>query len=196
MITKLEIRRQLAHIFLGLVLYTLITLDIINYYHMFLATFLVLAASTVLKRGHRIWLLSSLLIDNLQRDTEKKGMPMKGAFFYFLGVSITMVLFSKSIVLGSILILAFGDSLSRLIGPYGYLKHPFNNVKFMEGIVVAGIISGILASFHVGMLAAFLAAGAAMFLEGLDIEINGHKVDDNITIPVVAGLVMHIVFLM
>ena len=93
----------------------------------------------------------------------------------------------KNIAMAAIMILALGDSVSRLVGPYGYLKHPFHSEKFLEGMI-AGAAAGFLgALIFVSWLEALLASIIAMLIESIDLELNNFKIDDNLMIPVVAG---------
>jgi len=39
--------------------------------------------------------------------------------------------------MASVMILALGDSVSRFVGPYGYLKHPFIMKNFLKGLLLA-----------------------------------------------------------
>ena len=110
--------------------------------------------------------------------------------FYVIGAFVVVLIFPKEIAIASIMILALGDSVSRLVGPYGYLKHPFHNEKFFEG-AIAGAIAGFLgAVFFVPWLFALIAASISMLIEGIDLEIKGFKIDDNLLIPIVAAVVM------
>ena len=91
------------------------------------------------------------------------------------------------------MILAFGDSVSRLVGPYGYLKHPFHNEKFFEGVIAGALAGFIGALFFVSWLPALIASSVSMLIEGIDLEIKKFKIDDNLMIPIVAGAVIRII---
>jgi len=130
------------------------------------------------------------LLKTFDRKQDLEHFPGKGAVFYFFGAFIVVLVFPKNIALASIMILALGDSVSRIIGPYGYLKHPFHNEKFFEG-VIAGAITGFLgAIFFVSWPLALIASSASMLIEGLDLRIKNFKIDDNLLIPIVAAVVM------
>lgn len=189
MITKLEIKRQAIHITLGILIITLFYYDIINYIILGIITIIGFLLSYLTKKGHKIPVYTFLL-DRLERDSEKAHLRAKGMLFYLLGSSLAMLFFSKEIALASIAILAIGDSTSRLIGPYGYIKHPFNSKKFIEGIIVGGILATVAGYIFVPFYLALSASAVSMFIESLDIEINNFKIDDNLTIPLAAGAVM------
>jgi diacylglycerol kinase (CTP) len=192
MITKLEAKRQSAHILFGILLVTLLYLDWIDAALLGIATVLVTLLSFIEHSKIRIALFNWLL-ENLERKSEAGGMRAKGLVFYLFGSTLAVYLFPKDIAMASVLILAFGDSFSRLVGPYGYLKHPWNSEKFIDGVLAGFLVATLAAWAFVPLYQAALASAAAMILESLDIEINEHKVDDNFTIPVVAGAVMVLV---
>ena len=112
---------------------------------------------------------------------------------YLIGALLAVILFEKDIALAAIIILALGDSFSRLIGPFGKIKHPFNNTKFLEG-VIAGIIAAFLgAILFVKPSEAIIASFFAMMLEGVNLRLGKFKIDDNITIPLIAGGVIWLI---
>jgi|TARA_Y100000310_G_scaffold344824_2_gene459796 dolichol kinase len=189
MLTKLEIKRQVFHIFFGIFLVLLLHFDFVDY--LFLLIFFIIGLILSLSsKNIKIPLIHNFL-KTFDREKDLETFPGKGAIFYVLGAFIVVLFFPKDIALASIMILALGDSISRLIGPYGYLQHPFHNKKFLEG-AVAGIIAGFLgALFFVSWIPALIASTISMFLEGLDLRIKKFKIDDNLLIPVVAAAVMH-----
>ncbi|MCB9362546.1 hypothetical protein H6504_03850 [Candidatus Woesearchaeota archaeon] len=188
MITALEVRRQIVHVVLGLLLAILLFHGIINAWIILLFSLVALFLSQRLKHGKKVPL--QFFFDHLQRPSEMANMPAQGLFFYLLGSGIAAALYTKDIAIASILILAFGDSVSRLVGPYGYLKYPYNSRKFLEGIIAGAFAATIVASFFVGLSAALIASLFAMLLEGIDIKYKDIKIDDNLTIPIAAGFFM------
>ncbi len=191
MLTKLEVKRQLVHILVGIVIVTLLYFDILNAMILFVLAFFGFVLSFLCKK-HKVPVISKLL-KMLDREKDLKSFPGKGLVFYVFGAFFAVLIFSKEIAMASILILAFGDSVSRLVGPYGYLKHPFHSEKFLEGVIAGAFAATLGAMFFVPFLQAFSASVAAMLLEGVDFEIKNFKVDDNLMIPVVAGGVVWLV---
>lgn len=188
MITKFEIKRQLMHIFVGILIVLLLYFNLINAFVLFILVIVGFVLSFLSKKIH-IPIIYQLL-KNLDRKEDLKEFPGKGSVFYVLGSFLVVLFFPKDIAMASIAILALGDSASRLVGPYGYLRHPFHSGRFLEG-VIAGIIAGFIgAIFFVNWLLAFLGATIAMLIESIDLRIKGFKIDDNLIIPVVAGFVM------
>jgi len=191
MLTKLEVKRQLVHILVGILIVTLLYFDILDALILFVLTVVGFVLSFLSKK-FKIPVISKLL-KTFDREKDLKEFPGKGLVFYVFGAFLAVLFFSKEIAMASILILAFGDSVSRLVGPYGYLKHPFHSEKFLEGVIAGTFAATLGAMFFVPFLQAFLASVVAMLLEGVDLEIKNFKVDDNLMIPVVAGGVVWLV---
>lgn len=189
MLTKLELKRQSIHILLGVIIVLLLYFDIINALILALSFIIVLIVSFLTKKGYKI-IIFSYLFKKLERKSEKKKVRAQGFIFFLLGSTLSVLLFPKNIAIASIIILALGDSTSRLIGPYGHIKHPFNNKKFVEGIIFGAIIATIGAMIFVPFIFAISASFISMFIEGLNLTIKKIRIDDNLLIPLVAGLVM------
>lgn len=191
MLTKLEVNRQLVHILVGIVIVTLLYFDILDAMILFALAVAGFALSFLCKK-HKVPVISKLL-KMLDREKDLKSFPGRGLVFYVFGAFLAVLIFPRDIAMASILILAFGDSVSRLVGPYGYIKHPFHSEKFLEGVIAGAFVATLGAMFFVPFLQAFSASVVAMLLEGIDFEIKNFKVDDNLMIPVVAGGVVWLV---
>jgi len=188
MFTKLEIKRQLVHILLGITLVILLNFNLINSTVIFVIFIIGLALSLSSRKFHIPIIYRFLKIFERKEDLE--SFPGKGAIFYFLGAFLVVFIFPKDIALASIMILALGDSVSRLVGPYGYLKHPFHNEKFFEGVIVGSIVGFLGALIFVSWILALAGSSISMLLEGIDLRIKGFKIDDNLLIPLIASVVM------
>jgi len=185
---RLEIKRQPFHILLGLLLIALIYYDLLTPMILLIITLVVIISSFLIKKTKPKFIYK--LLQPIERQDALNGFPGKGLIAYLIGALLAIVLFEKEIALAAIIILALGDSFSRLIGPFGRIKHPFNNTKFLEG-VIAGIIAASLgAMLFIKPIEAIVASFFAMILEGINIRIFKFKIDDNITIPLIAGFVI------
>jgi len=191
MLTKLEVKRQLVHILLGISIVLLLRFDLINALILFIIVIIGFVLSFLSRKFHIPIIYEFLKTLDRKKDLEK--IPGKGAIFYILGAFLAVLLFPKDIAMASIMILAFGDSVSRLVGPYGYLKHPFHSEKFLEGVIAGAVAAFFGALIFVSWLEALIASVVAMLIEGLDLEANNFKIDDNLLIPVVAGFVIWLV---
>ena len=189
---QLEIKRQLFHLFFGLVIVFLLKYNILNYYILLLLIIIGLIISLISKK-YKIPIIWQFL-EVFERKEDLKKFPGKGVIFYLIGSFIVVLLFPKDIAMASIIILALGDSVSHIIGvKYGKLKHPLTNKKFLEGSLAGLIAAFIGAYFFVSLLEAFFASLFAMIAESIDIKIGLEKVDDNIIMPLVAALVIFLI---
>ncbi len=185
-IPKLEIRRQIFHSLLGLVLIILLVLNLITAWHLFIVL-VIGGILALLSRKYKIPIIYWFL-KKFERRSELKKLPGKGPILFFAGVLLAIKLFPKDIALASIAILAFGDSASHLVGKYfGTIKHPLSSKKVLEGSLAGLVFGFITAMFFVNPLEAFVAAMAGTIIEVLEIEVNKKLVDDNVTVPLAAG---------
>ena len=189
---SLEWDRQLFHLFLGIAIVALLKLGFIDKEIILIAIIIGFILSYLSKKI-RIPLVYDLL-EIFEREEELKKFPGKGTIFYFIGVYIALLLFSKEIAMASIMILALGDSVSHLYGlHYGKIKHPLSKTKFLEG-TIAGFIAGFIgALIFLPWLESLLASLAAMAVEAIEIKIGAEQVDDNLIVPVVAGAIVWLV---
>ena len=106
-------------------------------------------------------------------------------------IRIATAFFPEHIALAAILILAFGDSVTNVIGRYfGKIPIWYNKKKNWEGIWAGIFFCTVGASFFVPLWIAFVAATAAMMVESLSLKVGDIELDDNVLIPIVAGVVM------
>ncbi len=178
----LELRRQIAHLLFGILLVALIYYNIIGYEIIGILFILSLTIPYLCK----IKYFNNLVI-YLERESETKSFRAKGLVLYLLGTFFTLILFDKNIALASIIILAVGDSLSTM---KGRVKHPFNANKYLEASLLAWLISGLVASLFVLFYASYIASFIAIFVESFNLK--KYKIDDNLIVPLIAGLVMSI----
>lgn len=187
----LEIRRQSIHLIFGVFLATLLFLDIADKFF-FIWLFLLTLSFCFFSKTNEIPIFSNFLkVFERKKDFEK--FPGKGLLFFVIGSTIVVMLFPKDIAVASILILAFGDSVSHIFGRhFGKIKTPFHNRKHIEGSIFGVIVSTIAASFFVQFIPALLASTLAMIVEFPTINFGKVKIDDNILIPFVAGMVLYL----
>lgn len=191
---RLEIKRQPFHILIGLLLVALIRYDLLNPIILFTATIVAVILSLFIRKTKPKIIYS--LLQFVEREDALREFPGKGLIAYLTGALIALVLFEKDIAMASIIILALGDSFSRLVGPFGRIKHPFNDTKFLEGAVAGVIAASLGAMLFISPPEAVVASFFAMLLEGIDLRIFKCKIDDNITIPLIAGLVVWLIRLL
>jgi dolichol kinase len=195
MISKLEARRQVFHILFGFALALLIYFRAVDFLILVIITIMGILLSLICKK-HEVPVISWFL-SNFDREEDMARMPGKGAVYYLVGTLITYGLFitqpeGRSIIAASIIILALGDAMPHFVSHMAKIKHPFNDVKYVEAGLFGAAMAFMGAVWFVGNLEALLASLAAMFIEGIDLKI-AIDVDDNMIIPVVAGTVIWLV---
>jgi dolichol kinase len=194
MISKLEARRQIFHIFFGVALALLIYFEMTDFFFLLVVLVIGLIISMISRR-YNIPVISWFL-SNFDREKDR-GMPGRGAIYYVIGALIVYGLFitqpdGKSIVAASMIILALGDAMPHFVAHMAKIKHPFSDVKYVEASLFGAVIAFMAAVWFVNNLEALLASLIAMFVEGIDLKI-GIDVDDNIAVPVVAGTVIWLI---
>ena len=95
--------------------------------------------------------------------------------------------------MAAIMIVAVGDSVTNIVGRhFGKIKNPFNAKKNIEGTITAIIFSTFAAFFFVSFVPAFMGSLVSMAIESIDLGVKRFEIeiDDNVIIPLVAGVVM------
>lgn len=183
---NLEFRRQSFHFLAGFLCVFTHWIGLLRWRFILVILVLGLVLSWLAQRK-RIPLVSTFL--DLFERTEEKKFPGKGAFFYLFAVMASIILFPVKIAYASILILAVGDSMNHFFANVSQVKNqvPWNHRKTILGVIL-GIISGTFAAqFFVGLFPAFIATTITLLLESTRWNIQGFYIDDNITVPLVAG---------
>ena len=186
MISDKEVRRQFLHILCGLFLILLVYFNL-GQYVIYLALFVVLLSFIEIKYRVPIY---DYVLRKFERPSETEGFRGQGLVFFLLGSAVVVAFFSRDVAMTSIIVLAFGDSISRLLGPSGLIKHPFNNERFVEGLIYGWIVATFAAWMFVPLIDALIGSGFAMFAESLNIKIKGEKIDDNLLIPIICAVVL------
>ena len=123
--------------------------------------------------------------------------PGKGAITFFIGVLLSLKLFPFDIAMASILILTFGDSVSHIIGRYwGKTRNPLSKTKLLEGTLAGTLAAFLAALLYVPWTEALVASILALMVEAIEIKVNEKLVDDNISVPLVAGTVIYVMRLL
>lgn len=189
---KLEIRRQLFHIALGILLVFLIDNGVINAY--ILAALVAVGLVISFQSTRQKIPVISWFLKRFERPRERRRFPGKGALFYLIGSLIVVILFPKDIALASIMVLALGDSVSHFWGShFGQISNPLSDKKFLEGSL-AGFAAGFLgAVLFVSPFEAAAASLTAMAAEAIEVKIGLEQVDDNLIVPFVAGAIIWVV---
>lgn len=187
--TTFEINRKMFHVFLGVVFVFLIYYGVLAFW-MALALLIIGICFSLLSIKYSIPIINLFLVK--YDRPEHSRTPAKGVISIFSALSVLLLfmesgILSKNIVLASLIIWTFGDSLSAVVGKsYGRNKHPLNQ-RFIEG-TIAGVIGGTIgALFFVPIYAAFPAAVITMTIESLELRFLKHPIDDNLLVPLIAA---------
>ena len=183
--------RQVFHLLMGIAIAFFVYIQMLSPLSMFVIIVLGILISLLCTKK-RVPIVSWFL-DKFERKNQHPG---KGAIFFFLGSLIAMALFPRDIASASILILAVGDSVSPIVGIHGCVKHPLNSKKFLEGTTAGFVSSFIVAMMVVNPIEALFGSFIGMTIEALDLKAGVRKIDDNLTIPMTAGLAMIIIRLL
>ena len=106
--------------------------------------------------------------------------------FFAFGIMLALLVFPAPISYASIAVFTFGDSFATIFGKtIGTHSFPYNKGKKIEGTLSAFVLAFLGALVFVNPIKALVGAATAMIVETLPAPIN-----DNITMPVFAGLAM------
>lgn len=187
---KLERRRQIFHLFFGTLVVFLYKIKIININILFII-FLVGFVASFISVKRKIPLLHWFL-RKFEREEDFQKSPGKGSLMYLAGILITLLLFEENIALAAIMILAVGDSVSHMVGKY-FGKYRFKSSKHLEGTVAGMFFASITASMFIEPKLAFIGSVVAMLTEIIELRVGKTIIDDNLVIPIIAGLAMYLV---
>lgn len=193
-LTELEMRRKLLHVFAGSAFAILIKELLKDYawHGIFSALVFLLISGAAISfayiKGIEIpffyW-----LIENFEREKDKKKLPGKGVFMFLLGSALTIAIFREPrVVAAALLIVSLGDGFATIFGlRFGRHRLRYNNKKTIEGSIAFLIFAFLGAITQVSLKIAFLSSFICMFFESFDL-----RVDDNLLIPLIAGAVIYI----
>ena len=182
-----ELRRKVFHITLGTVLSLLYAFDILTR-----GRLLVLLGCVIFMfLLYLVWNIPVLhqLMLLVERDEDMRTFPGIGAIFFVAGFAVAAWLFPRDIAFAAMLILSWADGIAVIAGAFGRVPY-INPKKNWEGILAGIIVGGTAALVAVSFFEAFIGAAIAMLVEGMDITVAGWRVSDNVTMPLISGLVM------
>lgn len=186
---SVEINRKVAHALFGVLLVILLMFESIGALHI-LVLLIISIIISLLSKKYKIPVVSWLML-YFERDKNIKKFPAKGVVFYLIGVLFVIYFFPSDIARAAILILAFADSTSYLIGTtFGKTPHPFTKKKFFEGFIAGTIVGSLAATIFIPWHEALIASFFAMVAEGIEMKIGLEDVDDNLAMPITAAIVI------
>ena len=109
--------------------------------------------------------------------------------FFAVGIMLALLLFPAPINYASIATFTFGDGFATIFGKtFGRHAFPYNKGKKIEGTILGFVFAFLGALAFVNPFMAVAGAATAMIVETLPAPIN-----DNLTMPVLAGLAMFLI---
>jgi dolichol kinase len=147
-------------------------------------TVIVLFGDLGRRKVHWIAIIFDRYFNPLLRQHELQGR-LTGASWVFIGSWLTIFLFPKEIAVLSLLFLSLGDTAAALVG-MRFGKTAIGS-KSWEGFVGGTVICMLVALLfpRIPWVVSFPGAVGAMVVELLPVPI-----DDNLRIPIIAGVVM------
>lgn len=135
----------------------------------------------------------------LMRDSEVNRMT--GTTYYIAAVALAIGIFPKTIAILSILYLAFGDPIASVAG----IMYGDRSIRFKNGKSLIGTLAGVCVCALITVLV--LRSSNLSFTQTLWITVCGGlaggaaemlplDVDDNFSIPLVAGFALWLVFIL
>ena len=199
MTDRKEFFRQSVHIVYWPLLIILHYNNIISTGILFILITSTLIISILVKNNIKIPIFYSFL-KNTEREADFKKFPWEGFFYFTLSCIFLFILYKDKIWIAytSILILCTLDAVSTLIWKK-YWKHKwfFNKNKSIEGSV-AWFVAAIWwtyflsSSYDIGLSFLVIACFFSMIVEIPEMHIFGLKVNDNISIPITAAVVLNV----
>jgi len=199
---KIEVRRQLVHLS-GIMLVILAQSAgglLAACYAFILGALFLVYSEWVIRTKRRMENLlermEAMVRKFVLKFERKEERPFMGAIWFFSAAGVTFLIFPLNIASAAVAILAVGDSLSTMIG-IRFGRHKTIGSKSAEGTLAFLFPSFAAAMFFVAPEQAFWGSMTGAVSEML----LGHpffvkkmkgKLNDNVVIPIVAGIVMYV----
>lgn len=124
-------------------------------------------------------------ITNLAASQHERYEFAAAPIYFALGILLSLLLFPAQSSSGAIAIFAAGDSSASLFGGFSKTMLPFNKGKSYVGSVAGFVFAFIAGSVFVAPWKALVGALVAMTVEAIPLPVN-----DNILMPLSAGLAL------
>jgi dolichol kinase/phosphoserine phosphatase len=110
--------------------------------------------------------------------------------YLVIGILTPLLLFVPPISYIAVAVLAFGDSISTIVGlKLGRYHIPYNKTKSLEGSISGFIVAAFISSLFVSPFFAIIAALSGMIIESLPLPFN-----DNVSIPLGVGIILSVLW--
>ena len=176
--------RKIIHLIFGVIILLLIAFLGTEISRLIIAIALLIGiiASILIMRGCKLPLLQKI-VEKAERENEKH-FPGRAAVFFFASALILLTLFQTNpqLIIAALSVQVFADSAAALIG-IKYGKHKLIGKKSWEGSIACFIIATICINFYYPLPMAIITALAATIIEAIPL-------DDNLLVPLVAGITL------
>lgn len=120
------------------------------------------------------------------RSGEKSSQFVFAPLFLALGVAASLLIFPTPINYASIAIVSVGDTAAAsAAGVVGKSKIPYNTSKSIQGTTIGTGAAFLVSLLFVSPILALVGSVVGMLVESLPVRVN-----DNVTVPILAGIAM------
>ena len=167
----------------------LICVQFLSIYLVSVALFLVIIVYTISEVA-RVNEMNFPVFSTVTRKAAKSIFEVKyfatAPIAFTLGITLSLLFFPPSIAYTSITVLTLGDSFANIFGKvFGKTPLPFNRKKTFEGTICGFVCAFFGSILFVNPMKALVAVTVGMLVESLPLHI-----DDNLAIPLSAGMVL------
>ena len=127
------------------------------------------------------------IYEHLTREYEQNNIA--GYVLYMLSSAVTWFAFKPAVAVPAILMLTLGDPISGIVGSgeLRFIKRP------TALAIMFGVCAVIVAPFHpTAPLVVAAGALAGTLADGVKLTVSDYIIDDNLTIPIAAGVAMQL----
>ena len=191
--TVAELRRRLVHAS-GTAYPAVYLLEVVGYRGFQLALLATLVVVAVLEFLRLVVGLDHRIYRELTREYEEENVA--GYALFFLGATAAAFAFRPAIAVPAVLMLSIGDPISGLLGSADAStakELSVLGVMFLVCFAIALPFAVPLVGRFPGVAVAAAGAVGATFADGVKPVIAGYVIDDNLSIPPVAGAGMWLV---
>ncbi|MBR9701224.1 hypothetical protein GOV11_05155 [Candidatus Woesearchaeota archaeon] len=187
----MEIVRKLIHVTAGILIVLFVEKGILTEEILGLIIF-IFGLVVLLNYKYEQELLTHVLSIN-RADARIPGLDVLS---FFLGAWLVLIIFPNPLAFAAIMILAFADPAAHLLGTgFGGTDVSLSQRQIWSAAATATLIGALAAWVYVDFWPALIASAVAMFIEAGEFKIRSHHIDDNLTIPLVAGAVLWLITL-
>lgn len=181
-----EVKRQLVHMSGFFAVFLWIVSPLLSFAILFSLIFSYIFSESLRMDGLFIFPVERIVQYFGRR--EELHLFVVNPLYLAIGILLPLLLFVPPISFVAVTVLAFGDSISTIVGvKLGRHHIPYNKTKSLEGSISGFIVASIMSSLFISPLFAIIAALSGMIIESLPIPVN-----DNISIPLSIGIILSV----